>query len=334
MLTLQGNYLRLIAYESLGYFWREEVQLYISVLDVVISLEICNSVIYRRKSKMKKLSVFSVLIMIICAYAYAADIAFYVGEPNVDGWYTAAAMREDVETIKNGTADMFQSVSEFDDNQLDDFAEWAEARIDDGKLDVIWLNGCVPSTLYPFPNLEPDDSVIERWLEGGNMIINVGDWFGYVSYEGGGRKTENGPSGAANILNLSSAIIYSADNTRMTTTEAGKKYLPSIGDDCITYRPVSLGQVVDPWEVAVAFATLNGEEDSTAADPVVIHNTETGAYVAIINQSAGSGPPGWLDDRGQTCVEFIKNWIAEIVGLVAVEPADKLSGTWGDIKSH
>jgi hypothetical protein len=283
---------------------------------------------------MKKLLLSFALMMTMCVYVSASDIAFYVGEPNVDGWYTAAAMREDVETIKNGIAGMFQVVSEFNDDQLDDFANWAEERIDDGKFDIIWLNGCVPSTLYPFPNLEPDDSVIERWLDGGNMIINVGDWFGYVSYEGGGRKTENGPSGAANILDLSSAIIYSADNTNMEVTDAGKKYLPSLGNNCISYRPVSIGQVMDPWEVAAVFASINGEEDATGADPIVIHNTETGAYVAFVNQAAGSGPPGWLDDRGQTCVELIKNWVAEVVGLAAVEPVDKLSDTWGNIKAR
>lgn len=281
---------------------------------------------------MKLLLLFFTLMVITCALAYSTDIAFYVGEPNVDGWYTAAAMRKDVETIKNLTKGMFQVVAEFDDGQLDDFAKWAEARSDDNKLDIIWLNGCVPSSLYPFPNLKPDGSVIEGWLDGGNMIINVGDWFGYVSYEGGGRKAENGPSGAANILDLSSAIIYSADNTKMTTTAAGKKYLPSLGDSCICYRPIALTQVVNPWEVADVFASLTGDEKATGADPVVIYNNKTGAYVAFINQSAGSGPPGWLDDRGKTCAEFIINWAAEVVGFIFVEPAGKLSGTWGDIK--
>jgi len=283
---------------------------------------------------MKRLLVFFTLMMVICAYAYSAEIAFYVGAPNIDGWYTVAGMLADVETIKNEAGGKFQDIKEFDDDQLDDFAAWAEARTDDGKLDIIWLNGCVPSSLYPFPNLEPDGSVIENWLDGGNMVINVGDWFGYCSYEGGGRKAENGASGAANILDLPSSIIYSADNTPMTATETGKKYLPSMGDSCISYRPVGLNQVSDPWEVAAAFATINGEEDATGGDPAVIHNTETGAYVAFVNQSAGSGPPGWLDDRGMTCAELIKNWLAEAVGLVAVEPADKLPDTWGDIKSR
>jgi len=164
------------------------------------------------------------------------------------------------------------------------------------------------------------------------MVINVGDWFGYVSYEGGGRQAENGPNGAANILNLASGIIYSADNTSMTVTEVGKKYLPSLGDDCISYRPISLPQVKGQWEVAAAFATITGDEDATGGDPIVIHNTETGGYVAFINQAAGGGPPGWLEDRGLTCAELINNWVAELVGLVPVESAGKLTATWGGVK--
>lgn len=283
---------------------------------------------------MKSLILILVLLLAISVYSYSADIAFYVGSPNVDGWYTAAAMLNDVKTIKNLTGKVFQNIAEFDDNQLNDFAKWAEARTNDKKLDIIWLNGCVPSTLYPFPNLKPDGSVIENFLNGGNMVINVGDWFGYVSYEGGGRKTENGPSGAANILNLSSAIIYSADNTKMITTADGKKYLPSLKDSCISYRPIALAQVVSPWEVSAVFASITGDEKANGADPVVIHNTKTGAYVAFINQSAGGGPPGWLDDRGKTCSEFILNWVVPTVNLKAVDPTGKLAGTWGNVKDN
>jgi len=192
----------------------------------------------------------------------------------------------------------------------------------------------VPSTLYPFPNLKPDGSVIENWLDGGNIIINVGDWFGYVSYEGGGRKAENGSAGAANILNLPAGIIYSADNTKMTTTEDGKKYLPSIGGSCISYRPIGLTVVADPWEVAAVFASITGDAKATGADPVVIHNAKTDAYVAFVNQAAGSGPPGWLEDRGKTSSELIKNWIAEKISLKPVEPAGKLPGVWGGIRNN
>jgi len=281
----------------------------------------------------KRLLVFFALMMVICVSAYSSDIALYVGEPDVEGWYSIAVMLADVETIKNEVGGKFQDIKEFGDDKLAELAAWTVANTDDGELDILWLNGCMPSTLYPFPNLEPDGSVIENWLDGGNMIINVGDWFAYVSYEGGGRKVANDADGAANILNLPAGIIYKSENATMTVTETGKKYLPSLGDSCMTDRPVAFDQAIDPWEVAAAFATVDGEEDSTGGEPVVIHNTETGAYVAIVNQSAGGGPPHWLDDRGLTCAELIKNWVAEVVGLSPVEPADKLPDTWGNIKS-
>jgi hypothetical protein len=283
---------------------------------------------------MRKLLVFFVFMMAICGYAYSSDIAYYIGNPNIDGWYTQAAVLTDVETMKAETSDLFQTVNEFDDDHLDDFAAWAVANTDDGDFDIIWLGGTMPSTLYQFPNVDPDGSVIEEWLDGGNMIINVADWFAYCSYEGGGRKPDNGPSGAANILDLASSIIYSADNTQMTVTETGAKYLPSLEDPCVSYRPVGLGSVVGDWEVAAVFASITGDDDATGADPVVIHNTETGAYVAFINQAAGGGPPGWLEDRGLVCAEFMNNWVAEVVGIVAVEPAGKLPDTWGNIKSR
>jgi hypothetical protein len=274
-------------------------------------------------TKMKNLVLVFLISFAFCTTSMAADIAFYVGAPNVDGWYDVDSMNADVETIINEVGVLFMDVSQFDDDQYDEFAAWVEARTDDGIMDIIWLNGCIPSVLYPFPNLEPDGSLIEEWLDGGNMIINVGDWFGYVSYAGGSRQTENGPSGAANILDLSSGIIVSADNTSLTVTPTGSEYMPSLGDTTvISYRPIALSAVADPWEVAALFASTGGTDDpeETQADPLVIHNTETDGYVAFINQSAGSGPPGWLDDRGLTCAEFIGNWVNEVIGLGTGNP--------------
>jgi hypothetical protein len=57
----------------------------------------------------------------------------------------------------------------------------------------------------------------------------------------------------------------------------------------------------------------------------VIHNTETGAYVAFINQSGG-GPETWID-RGKACAELIANWVmagAEETSLARnPQPADR-----------
>ena len=55
----------------------------------------------------------------------------------------------------------------------------------DGELDIIWLNGSTPSVLYPLENKKPDGSRAEKWLDDGNMIINVADWFAWGNFEKG-----------------------------------------------------------------------------------------------------------------------------------------------------
>jgi len=260
---------------------------------------------------MKNVLLVFAIALAFCTTAVASDIAFYVGNPNVDGWYDVATQLADVETIIAETGAMFQDIQQFDDTQFDEFGAWVDERTDNGKMDILWLNGCMPSVLYPFVNLEPDGSRAELWLDGGNMIINVGDWFGYVSYEGGAREAANTGTGAANILDLSAGIIVSADSTSLPVTPTGAEYLPSLGGTTvISWRPIALSAVVAPWEVAAVFAG-----NATQADPLVIHNTETDGYVAFVNQSAGGGPPDWIDDRGLTCAEFIANWVNEVIGL-------------------
>ncbi len=265
---------------------------------------------------MKNLVLVFVVAFAFCTMAMASDIAFYVGQWNTDGWYDASQF-DHVETIIAETRHLFNDIRQFDDYQFYEFGAWVDENTNDGEMDIIWLNGCMPSVLYPFPNLQQDGSRAEEWLDGGNMVINVGDWFGYVSYEGGFRQAQNGDAGAANILDLPYWIIVFGDNTQMTVTPTGKEYLPSLNDRVKTDRPTVLSAVQAPWEVAAIFASRGGTDDAGAeaqADPVVIHNTETDGYVALINQAAG-GPSGWIDDRGLTCAEFIGNWVNSVIGL-------------------
>ncbi len=258
---------------------------------------------------MSKTALAFTVTLVWSTWAGAADIAFYVGAPNNTGWYDDFTQLQDVETIIDQTGHLFNDIQQFNDGRFPEFGAWLEKNTDDGEMDILWLNGSMPSVLYPFPNLQPDGSRIEAWLDGGNMVINVGDWFGYVSYEGGWRHTNNLEWGAANILDLPPDIIRYADNTSLKVTPTGRQYLPSLEDPMITFRPVVLSAVQAPWEVAAIFASQGGTDDPFAealADPVVIHNTETGAYVAFIDQSGG-GPVTWTD-RGRVCAEFIGNW--------------------------
>ncbi len=257
---------------------------------------------------MRKMALVLVAVFAFSPAAMAYDIAFYVGSPNFDGWYTVAAQTKDVETIIAKTGSLFKDVQKFDDSHLTNFGVWVDKNMNDGEMDIIWLNGCTPSVLYQYPNVNADGSRAEKWLDGGNMIINVGDWFAYCSYEGGARKTENGATGAANVLDLNSAVIAGSGQGEMAVTPAGKQYLPSL-NAVTSDRPIQIGTVTDPWEVAEVFAQ---NADGTYADPVVIHNTLTDGYVVFINQASTAN---WIADRGLTCAEFIGNWVKNVIGF-------------------
>ena len=86
-------------------------------------------------------------------------------------------------------------------------------------------------------------------------------------------------------------------------------------------------------EGAVTCATsVEGVDDPGAgglADPIVLHNKDTDGYIAIVNQAWGNN----FIDRGAACTELIKNWLSTEQGLLAVEPAGKLSTTWGEVKA-
>ena len=259
-----------------------------------------------------------IFIFALGAIAMASDIAFYVGRIQL-AVYTQGLMDSDVEKIINDTGALFNDIKQFDDDKLDEFGEWVDANTGDDELDIIWLNGNTPSVLYPLENTAPDGSRAEEWLDDGNMIINVAEWFTYCTHETGVR-INNSEAGAANILDLPQNIIVGADGIQMTVTDTGKKFMPSLGDQVGTNRPVNIDAIAEPWEAAAIFA-----EAGDLADPIVLHNKDTDGYLAIVNQ-------GWAAnafDRGAACAEFIKNWVAAEKELLAVEPAGKLSTTWG-----
>ena len=286
--------------------------------------------------------IMTVVLVFACGtMAIASDIAYYVGmfQP---GSYDDETMAFDVETMMQETGGMFNDVQSFDDGNLDAFGAWAEANIGDGDLDIIWLNGQIPSALYPTFNEQEDGSVAERWLDDGNMFINVADWFAWATHENG-EKERNTHVAAGFILDQPHTIILGAADTVMSRTAAGREYMPSLDDNLLSNRPVYLDAFTAPWEVSEVFAVSASEgvadvgdvQDmvlpvGVLADPVVACNTETNGCLAIISQSkiANAG------DRGAMCSEFINNWVFGGGLTTSVDPADKLSATWGGIKAR
>jgi len=193
---------------------------------------------------MGKLLLTVVFVFAFGTMAMASDIAFYIGGFS-PGWYDAGPMAEDVEQIINECGALFNDIQKFDDKKLDELGDWVDANTGDGEFDIVWLNGAIPSTFYPVFNEEPDGSCAEEWLDDGNMIINVADYFAWATFETG-VKERNTDTGAANILDLGENIIESADNTQMQVTPTGKEFMPSIGDQVASDRPVNLGALADP----------------------------------------------------------------------------------------
>jgi hypothetical protein len=230
-----------------------------------------------------------------------------------------------------GLKSIFASISDFGDGEEEDLGNWGSAHTGNGQVDVIILAcGTTPSSLYPFPNAEPDGSVVEEFIDDGNVVINIADWIFYMSYEGGVRSPDNGPNGAANVFDVPGLSFGSRCNN-MQVNDNGSKYLPSLSD-FTSDRPWHLEQLEGTdWEV-----TTFAECGANDADPAVAVNSVTGGIIAALIQKAWPNPAEGDDNRGEVTIEFVENWLIENadIGGASVDAAGKLSTTWGTIKVY
>ena len=291
------------------------------------------------------LSLISLIILVIASFVAEAglkpgggsSLAIYSGSTN-DGWISQAAANANTDVIMNDARikKLFGNITNFKDKDVTGegsaLATWAKTHTGDGKPDVIITAcGTMPSALYPFPNKKPDDSIGENFVEAGNILINVADWIGYMSYEGGNRSPNNGPSGAANIFDIK-GLSFGARKGDMKPTAAGQKYIPSL-KPFKSDRPWHVEQFKDSdWDL-----TIFAQADKDNADPAVAVSKQSGkdgkGIIAAMWQAA---KPKWdiePDPRGIGVVEFIANWLDEAAKLsTAVETENKLTTAWADIK--
>jgi hypothetical protein len=292
----------------------------------------------KKEFPMNKRFSFFITISFLFAFAslvVASDLALYTGPPNPD-WISKDAVTKAADIIMKDAKikSIFKKIDNFGDGDEvgDDspLAKWTKAHTGDKQKDVIVLVcGTTPSGLYPFPNKQPDGSNVENFIEDGNVLINIADWIFYMSYEGGVRSADNGGSGAANIFDIP-GLSFDSRSNNMKVNANGKKYLPSLVD-FTNDRPWHVEQFKGTdWEV-----TTFAEADANNADPAVAVNKKYGGIIAALLQKAA---PIWSGDdpRGKVVVEFITNWLTEHGGLKAsaVDSKDKLTATWGEIKSQ
>ena len=193
---------------------------------------------------------------------------------------------------------------------------WAEERIDDGVADTIILFGWVPTTLYTPENVQVDDSIMERFIYGGNIVLNCADYIFYVSEE------VNGDTGLKTIININADMW--AEGTVMTPTDVGKEHTPSLVN-FTSERPFKSDQIVDPWSVEAAF----GDNGAGFFDPGIIKLNDSSGRVGICMQEPGLGDA----PRGQVLIEMIGFISQQSDVATPVEPVEKVTTTWGNIKS-
>lgn len=199
-----------------------------------------------------------------------------------------------------------------------DIGPWAEERTDNDLSDIIVTFGWFPTTLYPPGNAKPNDSVAEKFLEGGNIFLNTADYIFYVTQGGGA----NGEQGLKNMMDINADMW--GGGTAIKATDDGKKYTPSL-KAFTSERPFKSAQIVDPWEVEVVF----GDNGAGFFDPGIVHDTETGGRIGILFQEPNNaGLP-----RGKVFAEMIDNYLFDVLGAAAVDPNEKVTTTWAHIKS-
>jgi len=253
------------------------------------------------------------LISAPCWGKLDTDIAIFTQA----GWMGQGTADRESNVIVGNVEGIVNSIDLFPIANEGELATWVDQHTNNNRIDVLILFGQFPAAIYAPGNAQQDDSIAELFLEGGNMIINTGDYMFYV-VNGAGTNAEGG----IQAMMDNPSITMWDDDTPVEVTEAGEKYLPTL-KNFSTDRPFHLNEIQDPWEAEVIFA---GSE--TRADPVVVLDTETEGRLAIFYQTASQDS----DPRGDVMSEFIKNWLPEIVGGTAVGPAGKLGTLWGRLK--
>ncbi|HDL77820.1 MAG TPA: hypothetical protein ENG36_03535, partial [Lentisphaerae bacterium] len=198
------------------------------------------------------------------------EVAIYTGRQS---WIDKSSADKQAQICATllGTAGV--TVTIFDSPEDEDaLADWVSAATDNGKFDVLILFGFLPPSLYPAPNLEPDGSVIELFLEStdGDAVLNHADWMFYVS------DPINGAAALQNIMDIP-GITMGPDNTRMRVTDEGRAIAPHVRD-FLSDRPLHVNELAGDWLVE---ATLAQNADGTRADPVIVKDGDRGRLIPV-----------------------------------------------------
>ena len=234
------------------------------------------------------------------------------------GWTNVASAKADTEKILK--TKFARSIKVYNDAAIGNFAK---KRTADNKLDIIITFGYFPVSLYKPGNVEQEDSIAEKFLEGGDMFVNTADYIFFVT-QGGGK---NGDKGLKTITD-SNFDCWGADADVFKPSADGKKYVPSLPNEYNSPRPMKKSQINADgnWEIEVS---LGGTVDGEKHDPVIVRNRQTGGRFVVVRQTPKAAP-----DRGNVIREILENYVKkEIVPALAVDTMSKLETTWSKVKN-
>ena len=228
------------------------------------------------------------------------------------GWLNQATAQQHGETIlKNVKVTKGQNYSQ------KTLADWVKANTSDGEMDILLTFGDFPETLYTPGNVQQNDSLIEKFIDGGNMVWNTADYIFYVVNGAG----TNGDMGLKTITN--SSFDLWTDNNLVQPTADGKKYIPSL-KQFLSHRSWKKAQVDadSNWDFAGIFG-----EGPLGVDPGIIVHAKTGGYVGFFQQY-----PDDSYNRSDVFTEIMNHWVPT-VATAAVDPQGKAASSWGRIKA-
>ena len=242
----------------------------------------------------------------------AGEIAIYTGTVQ---WIAKAPADEQAQICVDMLNDAGISNTWFDsDGDMDALAGWMDDVTGDDGLDICVLYGDFPPSIYPQGNTQTDGSIAETFIEttDGDTFINHAD---YMFWGLGGRNEEGG---LKNMMDIDNIVMWD-DDTAMTVTAEGKAISPSL-PDFASDRPFHTDELAGDWEIEVSFAQ---NDDGTRADPIIVRDGNLGRLIPVIQTANGDEP------KGAVAAEII-TWL---MSTTPVEPAGKLSTTWGDLKA-
>jgi len=213
-------------------------------------------------------------------------------------WSQTAANREMEEIVDSAQA----PVVVFNATDKDGLAEWLSAHTSNGVPNLLILCGQLPDTIYAPGNTQADDSIVEKFLDAGNTVVNTGDWIFYVVNNAG----TNGAAGLQTIMDIPGVTVAGGDNTAVAVTAQGQEFTPSL-QAFATDRPFHLDTLAGDWSVELVLAQ---NADGTLADPVVVRNSVTGGRIGVFYQAANEDNL----PRGEVISEWINNWYLDAAG--------------------